>query len=175
MPPKVQNLALKYQKRHQSALKWHQHRVKMEAFPRSLDFMKIGAPLTRNHGFSGQGWVPGRPKIKKKPQSPIFNPWIPKSSVLNPILDQKVPKRCPTEYPRAPQEVPKGSQNPSKIIKSRSLLPNGTPRASEDASGTTRASKMEPRDLKGYHLGPQKLWFHAHFQSCLLSKFKKIP
>ena len=97
MPPKVENIALKSQKRHQSALKWHQNRVKMEAFSRSLDFMKIGAPLTRNHGFSGQGWVPGRPKIKKKPQSPIFNPWIPKSSVLNPILDQKVPKRCPTE------------------------------------------------------------------------------
>ena len=77
--------------------------------------------------------------------------------------------------PGLPQEVPKGSQNPPKIIKNRTLLPNGTPRASEDASGTTRASKMEPRDLKSYHLGPQKWSFHTHFQSCLLSKFKKIP
>ncbi len=140
-----------------------------------LGFHENRCPSHTESWFFRSGWVPGRLKINKKPPSLIFKPWIPKTSVLNPILDQKVSKRCPTEYPRAPHEVPKGSQNPPKIIKSRTLLPNGTPRASEDASGTTQASKMEHRDLKSYHLGPQKWSFHTHFQSCLLSKFKKIP
>ena len=77
-------------------------------------------------------------------------------------------KKYSKSAPRAPPGGQKRSQNPPKIIKNRTLLPNSTPRASRDASGHPWASKMEPRDLKSDHLGPQKWAFYVDFQSFLL-------
>ena len=120
--------------------------------------MKIDAPLSRNHSFSRQGWVPGRPKIKKNlnPQSSIPESLNPQSSTR--FYTKKCPKGAPRstpEYPRRSQRGPKIHQKSLKIGPCSQMAPQGHPGMPLGTPGPPKwspgTSKVTIWDLKSDH------------------------
>ena len=120
--------------------------------------LRFGGPGVPRGDFGAQGC----PRDEKYSKSDLADP--PPGTKLDPkihtflifsltfegsrIYAEKHRNNCQKVLQRLPQEVPKWSQNPPKIIENRTLLPNGTPGLQNGAPGPQKSPKYSPRSPK---------------------------